>query len=220
MANETKKRRAGYYWLNEKPYVSVTNVLKVIDKAALRYWFGQQVFLAVAKDPGLNMREALAAPYRTTKKAATRGSFIHNLIENYKPNPNIDINNVPEEYKGYVDAFVKWHKDFNPKFLECEKSVFNHEHKYAGTLDVKALIGGRKVLIDFKTSKDGAVYDEAHLQLSAYCEAEGTKKAFIVGLGENGNYQHVEAQLNFDVFLAAKKIWEFKNRKQLETLGY
>lgn len=219
MADKTKKRRAGFYWLDDKPYVSVTNVLKIIDKPALRYWFGQQVYYAVAKDPTLNEREALSAPYRTSKSAASRGTAIHRVIETFKNDPEV-INHVPEEYKGYVEAFVKWYKDIKPEFLETEKTVVSHEHKYAGTLDLKAKIGGEECLIDFKTSKDGKVYDEAHIQLSAYCKAEGTPRGFIIGLGENGNYNHVEADLDFEVFLASKKIWEFKNRKMIESIGY
>ena len=44
--NNKNLRRGGFYWIDNKPYVSVTKVLEVLDKPALRYWFGKEVYYA------------------------------------------------------------------------------------------------------------------------------------------------------------------------------
>ena len=67
--DQRNDRRGGFYWVDNKPYVSVTTALSVIDKPALRYWFGKQVYLAMTKDPTLNEKAALSAPYQMSDKA-------------------------------------------------------------------------------------------------------------------------------------------------------
>ena len=44
MRNYSKNdRRGGIYFLDGKPYVSVTKVLEIIDKPALKYWHGEEI---------------------------------------------------------------------------------------------------------------------------------------------------------------------------------
>jgi hypothetical protein len=53
-------RRGGFYWHTDgRPYISVTTVLSVIDKPALRYWFGKEVYRAMVVNPTLGEKEAL-----------------------------------------------------------------------------------------------------------------------------------------------------------------
>ena len=62
-------KRGGLYFKEGKPYLAVTEALKIIDKPALRYWFGQQVYYAMVANPSLNESEALASPYKVSETA-------------------------------------------------------------------------------------------------------------------------------------------------------
>lgn len=68
-----------------------------------------------------------------------------------------------------LNAFEKWMKKVDFKPLASEMIVYNHRHRYAGTLDCLAYINGKLYVIDFKTSK--AHYNTASFQISAYCKA-------------------------------------------------
>ena len=52
----------------------------------------------------------------------------------------------------------------DPEYVE--KRVISHDHRYAGTLDALALIGGKFGVLDIKTSQ--AIYRDYSLQTSAY----------------------------------------------------
>lgn len=224
MSTLKDKKRGGFYFIDTKPFVSVTEVLKIIDKPALRYWTGQGVYRAMVANPTLSEQEALSAPYKTAKKSADRGSTVHSIIEAYRVS-GAKLDNIPPEFQGYADAFYKWVHDINPNFVETERTVFSKTHKYAGTLDLLAKIGGRLHLIDFKTNKDGNLYDEVELQLSAYYNAlqeEGVpvEEMAAVGLSENGNYTLKTCENQFDKFLSCKSLWEWKNKELCKKIGY
>lgn len=217
----TKDRRAGMYWLNEKPHISVTEVLKVIAKPSIQYWYGQQVYYAVMKDPTIDERAALAAPYAVSKSAANRGSTVHSLIEAYKTTSAV-VNTIPE-YDGYARAFYKWVEDFKPTIIENERTVVNPTKGYAGTLDMIAEIGGKRHVIDFKTNKDGNIYDEAHMQVSAYLNCDGMTDCdggIIVALAADGTYTHQIAKNGYIAFLSALDLYVFLNYAKIKALGW
>lgn len=218
-----KERRGGFYWKGNVPYVSVTEILKVIDKPSLRYWYGREVYLAMVKDPTLNEKEALSIPYEKGKTAMNRGTTIHSIVEAFKNTRELP-KNIPEQFKGYAVAFQKWMNDNNIRIYEQEKTVFSDRHGYAGTTDLVVEKNGNGLWVcDVKTGKD--IYLEAHLQLSAYKHALQENKvnvtrAGIILLKENGNYKFEEVDDCFEVFLATKKIWEFLNREMCEKVGF
>lgn len=225
-------RRGGMYWKGlNPPYVSVTTVLgQTIPKPALQHWYGQQIYLAMVADPSMDERTALASPYTAMKKAANRGTTVHSIMEAYKASGNI-IETVPEEYKGYAKAFYSWVKFANPRILETEKTLTHEGYKYAGTLDMLAVINGKTCIVDFKTNKDGNVYNEAHLQVSAYIEALKHQDkptdanvsgydGIIVGLAEDGTFNHQIAKKAFKPFLHCLNLYAFLNRDKLIKLGW
>ena len=215
-----KARRGSFYWKNDLPYVSVTNALSVIDKPALRYWFGQQVFRAYAANPNLNEKEALQAPWKTTHKAADRGTTVHSIVESWKQTKE-HIKTIPPQYKGYAEAFYKWVESNHVEVVENEKSVYSDEYHFAGTLDMLAKINGRKdiTIVDIKTGKN--LYPEVELQCAAYRQAlkeqgvEATMSALL--LKEDGSYKYEEyTQDRLDEFLACLKLWQWKNKDKYD----
>jgi len=222
--DQKDQRRGGFYWLGKEPYASVTHILKVIDKPALRYWFGKQVYLAMVKDPTLDEGQALSSPYQKSEKAKGRGKTIHSIVEAYKKS-GIVIKDIPKQFRPYAQAFYKWVKDNNVNILQQEKTVVSKKHRYAGTLDLIAKINSEDNLwlIDIKTGKD--IYPEVYLQLSAYKEAfkeQGNKvdRIAVLLLKDNGDYKFEVGQSIINVFLAAKKLWEWFNRDICKEVGY
>lgn len=157
--------------------------------------------------------------------AGVRGSKVHHgisllllgnelNIDDKLPNPQTgELEPITlEEYEALM-SFAAWHKEAKPKMLANEMVVFNEEERYAGTCDFICEIDGERWLIDFKTSKD--IWPSYELQLSAYKEAlpaELTvdKLAILqVGYARNKNrWKFTEIDDQFELFLAAKKIWE------------
>ncbi len=223
-----KKRRGGFYWKGETPYVSVTTILKVIDKPALRYWYGKEVYYAMVKNPSISESEALKAPYNKSVIAQNRGTTVHSIVEVYK-NGTVDfekwLDGIDEEWRGYAKAFLKWIKELNVNIIEHERSVFSEKHQYAGTCDLLAKINNNNhiTVVDVKTGKN--IYPESFLQTSAYQHAlmeEGQPigEIGVLLLDETGHYKYKTSNDRFEAFLACKKLWEGLNYDSLKRLGY
>lgn len=218
-------KRGGFYWKEEQPYLSVTEILKVIDKSALRYWFGEQVFLAMVKDPTLSKEVALRAPYEVSTSARSRGTTVHSIIESYKhTKEQLD---VVEEFRGYAQAFYKFIEEYKPDILEHERTIFSPTHRYGGTLDVLMRLGqGKPIVVDIKTGKD--IYGEAFLQTAAYHEAlkeEGydLNGTAVLLLQEDGAYKfenRSDCKRQFGGFLHAKGLYEALHEDELKKVGY
>jgi hypothetical protein len=217
-----QKRRGAYYWRGTTPYISVTNILKVIAKPQLTYWFGKQVYLAMLINPEMTEQEALASPYKVSGKARDKGTTVHSIVESFKTiKTPID---VADEFKGYAKAFYQWIDDFKPEIIEHEKKLFSEKYKIAGTLDLLVKnTTGELMVIDVKTGKD--IYLDAHIQTSAYkemCVENGVpvKSSGILLLGEDGTYKFAIGENRFDTFLACKKLYETINDKTLLKINY
>jgi tRNA U55 pseudouridine synthase TruB len=221
--NDKSNKRGGMYWKEDKSYLSVTEILKTIDKPALRWWFGHEIYLAMVKNPSMNEAEAMASPYRINETAKNRGTAVHDIVEAYK---NIDeVVGLEGPYKGYAQAFKNWLKDFDVKVQENEKTVISDKHGYAGTLDMLAVLNGDTLptLIDVKTGKD--LYPEVHLQTSAYKQALSEQGIKVQGcshllLMEDGTYKYEQGKDRLEAFLACKKLYEGLNAEKLEKIGY
>lgn len=228
MTDLKKLRRGGFYFIGKKPFVSVTKVIDVIDKPALRYWYAERVYLATIKDPTINKELAMRAPYEARDKAADRGSTIHSVIEAYKKGTPPDLKSIPDQFQGYVKAFYTAVDQLNISIVAQEKTVFSKKHKYAGTLDILAHIDNKETLniIDVKTGKE--IYPTAFIQGAAYANAVEEENKKIEGIGvlllmEDGSYkwQYSSDWANkFKAFLACKFLWQEVNSEMLKNIGY
>lgn len=215
------QRRGPFYWKGTKPYVSVTNAISILDKPALRYWFGREVYRAFMADPSLNEQEALQAPYKKSKDAMSRGTTIHTLIEAYKYTGEVKTY-LPDSIRPYMEAFKDWLGNNHVEIVESEKTLYSDKYGYAGTADLIVKINGSGVyVVDTKTGKD--IYPEVALQLSAYKQAleeDGLKidgmAALLLETGADdkptGKYKFAIQQDYFEQFLACKKLWEWMNQ--------
>ena len=228
MPDKRSTRRGGYYWVGDTPYVSVTTILNVLPKEALTYWFGQEVYRAMVKNPELSEKEALSAPYKQSDKAKSIGTTVHSIVEAYKTT-HVEIPQVGIDFQPYANAFYEWVGMHEPEIIANEKTVISNNHMYCGTLDMMAKIKGEVYILDIKTGKD--IYPSVELQLSAYQKAleengERVDKLAVLLLEKGrdgkatGNYVFRTVKPRFDEFLAAKSIWKWLNEDKNIKFGY
>ncbi len=219
-------RRGGFYWVKDRPYVSVTKCLTAINKPQLLSWAAKETYRAMLVNPGLDEEAATTAFLRSRDKAADRGRLIHSAVEAYKTSGATIVATSPD-IKGYIEAFYRWVKDAKVVIEDQEKTVISEKYGYAGTLDLLVRVNGgsESRIVDIKTNKAGAIYPEHHLQQSAYLQAlresgVEVKGGAVLSLMDDGRYAYHEIKEDFDVFLAVKKLFVWQNEDLCKKVGY
>lgn len=215
------ERRGGFYWIEGEPYASVTNVLQVLDKPSLRIWGCKEVYRAVAANPYLSEQQALNAMYQIGEDAKARGTTVHSIVEAYKHTHEY-IQGIPDQFRGYANAFYRFVEEHPMEIEEHEKTVVSRMYGYAGTLDLLIRFNGAPlpIVADVKTSRE--IYKEAFLQLSAYRQAlreEGIETAgvAVILLQDDGSYKFELTPTDFlPQFLACKTIFDWQNAEDIE----
>ena len=145
------------------------------------------------------------------RRAANRGTAVHNAIENYL---KFGIQDIDAVYEGYFEAFLKWYKEYDVKPLATESRVYHKTIRYAGTADMPAIVDGKAICIDYKTSASVNKMLTG-IQLEGYAKAyESHGVCFdgkaILHLKPNGRYSWVYYEKNdiesWEVFGALLKI--------------
>jgi len=150
---EELKASSGYeidgFW-----YPRVTKIVEIKAKPALyRFYARMQNF---------------AEGERIKQQSASEGTLIHEAVEEILLGREPDI---PESIKPSLEAFRAFLEDRKIAVDKnyVERRLVNYEHRYAGTLDVIAMIGGKLGILDIKTSQE--IYRDYNLQTSAYFAA-------------------------------------------------
>lgn len=184
-----------------KDYPSVTEVLNVIAKPNLIYWFKSRT------------KEEIDS---ISNKAINIGKEIHSIISRIEDGKKIEIDTqYPEEMKNVINSYFSWKKENSIEVISSEVSMLNKEFGYKGTLDRLARYDGKLILIEWKTAK--AIYPEYKLQVAAYKKAYETlykdkiSEVRIIRLGKDKvEYENklIEDDMSdlFKVFLNALKI--------------
>lgn len=198
------KERTHEYFLKNEKILSVTNVL-----------------------PGIP--EHLLTDQRFIEKTFI-GKRVHEHIEKINRSyAAFDIITMPDDILesdlGYVLAWVKFLKKERPKFFAIEEKLFHSRFKYAGTLDVGAIVRRFVHIIDIKTSTEIAPY--ARLQTVAYMKAWNYNhsdvqvfRRMIVHLKPDKSYKIItypikDNNVDFDFFLCKLKSaqWDMQYMK-------
>ena len=168
---------ARYYTANGRPMVSITSVTS--------YW-NKQIFVDWRK------RIGEAEANRITKRATTRGTATHELIENHLLNKEVEFDK-PSPKMLFLQA-KETLKNIN-NIYALESSLFSEELGVAGTVDCIAEYDGELSIIDFKTAekpKPREWIENYFVQAAAYAcmffERTGipVKKLVIIMTCENG----------------------------------
>lgn len=167
-----------FYTWQGQVYPSVTTILQAVAKPALVPWAARRVAEAAVADahvlvklreidPEAAIERLAKAVWRNKTRAALTGTQLHRAAEAITGHGRFEL--TPESAP-FVRQFEAFLAACQPSFRHREVAVYSRTHGYAGTLDAIAEMGGRTVLLDFKTSK--GVYSEHALQLAAYRHAE------------------------------------------------
>jgi hypothetical protein len=182
----TYRDRYGVYaWKGER-FTSVTTVLGAMAKPALPYWAAKCVAEHVAERAGALGRgeikgPALLAeladvdslkkvPWAKRDKKADVGTQVHLVAELTSAGRAVDPGVFAEDVRPYIVSFLEWEARWQPEYFAMEAPVFSRSRGYAGTMDAICRIGGRTIVMDYKTGAD--TYAEHALQLAAYRHGE------------------------------------------------
>ena len=172
------------YSVKGKPVYGVTSISGILAKPGLMYWAVDQAidYIQANIEPGVALDEiqiknllekARTAHTETRDKAADIGTLIHDWVASYikalvakqKP-PKKPVN---KEMRSAIDGFFKWAKVNKLVVIKSEQKIYHDKYGYAGTLDLEAMVNGKRTIIDIKTGSK--LYPEAFLQASAYLKA-------------------------------------------------
>lgn len=175
----TRLKRRNYgrghgYTIDGTKVIGVTTAIDVLDKPALRNWYAEQAakravdeWDRIAEMPVSERLEYIRwGPRDTVRKAALRGTEIHDLGQKLAEGGEVD---VPDEHRGPVEAYARWLDEWDVTPIAAETPLCHTEHGYGGTADLWGRVGKRGnavCLLDIKTGK--GVYSEVGLQLAAY----------------------------------------------------
>ena len=136
-------------------------------------WFPRVTrILEIKAKPGLDRFLREVGDYTSAEtikvKSAQEGSRVHEVAERILAGGEID---VPEEIRPAMDSLSSLVRERGiivfPEFIE--RRVWSERHRYAGTIDSLAMIGGKIGVLDIKTSH--GFYPEFNLQTAAYVSA-------------------------------------------------
>jgi hypothetical protein len=214
---EAPKKRNGYYYRDDKQYVSITKVLgDVLNKPALLYWYGREACRIALKEPWLNEKEVMAQLQMNIKATQARGHYVHKVAET-APQSFDEVTTIPMEYCGYLQALKSWWDMFKPEVIGREVEAFSNKYGYACRVDHISKISGFKWLLDFKTGKD--IYKEVGLQLAGGKQALKEDniieidKTGVVLLMETGEYKFQENNDTIEDFTKVLDVWKWMQKK-------
>ena len=208
---------------------SVTNIIGILNKPALPRWAAKVVAeqAAAMKDSLRNLEDAeiidllKAAPWRSSTRAADRGTTIHAYLE--AKMVGLDPQEISGEAARYRKAADAWLADWQPTPIATELTVFGPDYAGTGDLWCRPSHGG-VAIVDYKTSK--AIYSEAAMQLAALAHATmqadgtpaiGVDEAWVVRIGEDGYEAKRVADLdyNYAAFRACLQAWHWQNGEEV-----
>jgi len=167
------------YRIKDEFVPSVTRIIdSVIPKPHLVQWaakMGADWWLDNYDNESRYVHEGIANAYKIKSETALKiGSMVHDYIENVikwslnskksepiKPDNDAALNSI--------EAFGKWVKANEVKWISSEEKIYSRTHHYAGTVDAIAEVNEEFCVIDFKTSAQ--IYKEYYLQIAAYKKA-------------------------------------------------
>lgn len=139
------------YHMDDGWYPRVTKILEVKNKSGLDQFFKEM--------------ESYSAVQEVKTKSAEEGTRVHEVVQGHMTG---QLKEIPQDMTHVVEAFDIFNQKhgiiFHPEFVE--RRVWSGFHRYAGTVDALASIGGKFGVLDIKTST--GFFPEYNLQTAAY----------------------------------------------------
>lgn len=180
---------------------------------------GQYFDVTVAQADTI-LKKAKNAWREKRDSAAQKGTSAHEYVEDYVKHGVKIPPTVNEEVRHCFNEFLIWEAKYAPTWLATELQVGSEKHNYAGILDALCEIDGKRVLLDYKTSKSiKADYNIQLAGLTMALEEMGChvdKRAILhlpKELDKSFEYRIIESNLAQDkeAFLAGLEFYRHKN---------
>ena len=189
-----KRRRYGRtghgYSVDGEKVPGVTRILDQLPKDNLIKWAAEATGKYAINHwgelsdlpPADRLDRLFGARFEKSQPAAKRGTEVHRYAERWNNDEDFDRDTIPEELRGYVEAYIDFYDTMQVRPLEggTELVVANRTHRYCGTADLVGdlpaltydgeLIPASRWLLELKTSK--GVWPESALQACAYEHSE------------------------------------------------
>lgn len=121
------------------------------------------------KGPADRLRAMERGRFERWNRGTVRGTTVHTLAAQLAAGAEIEVD---DDLVGYVDAYLAFIEQWGVAEIAVECMIVNRQWRYAGTLDLIAVLGdGDTWLLDWKTGQSG-IWPETALQLSAYARAD------------------------------------------------
>lgn len=153
---------------------------------------------------------------KVLRRAAGKGTAVHNAIENYL---TFGIEDIEPEHAGYFTAFLRWFDEYKPQVIGKEYRLYHKFMAYAGTADLICIIGGRLYVIDYKTTQR---IEEmlVKVQLKAYSQALASlgvepQRAASLHLKKDGTFDfqtHDGGAESWQVFSSLLTVLRYKQK--------
>ncbi len=177
------------------------------------YWIGN------SQVPGVTTILKAAGLYNEsffTEESRNRGTYCHKACL-YHLQGDLAEDSIPEEYRGYIEAFKLFmaESECKPIIEQCEVPLFSSIFRYSGTPDMPCMFKGRKSLVDVKTGSETPV---TGIQLSAYVQLMDTPAdRYGLYLKADGKYRLVPYvdRKDLAVFNAALTMYQWKKKSGL-----
>lgn len=168
-----RKKRPVYTLKDGTKAPGVTTILNLRAKPNLYEWY----FRLGKENPHLER----GGDY--VDDLARIGSAAHALVAAFLTGEKPDVADfTPNEIKAAevpLEKFKRWASEHSLVVVASEKVVTSERHRYAGTMDLKAMLDGKLTVADLKTGSAAyapkimeAIFNDNFTQCSAYAEAD------------------------------------------------
>ena len=216
----TIDRKRFYITPKQKYYPSITTVLSIRNKKGLMEW---------RKRVGDEVANYVSG------KAASRGTKVHHMCEDYLNNMERDF---PDKCEKHKNDFLPWclFGQLKNKVLDNINDIYGQEcglysdkYKVAGRVDCIAKYNGILSIIDFKTStkeRSDSWNENYYIQCSAYAEmfTELTEidisQIVVLVVTEDGVVQEFIKDKNDYLDALRNSVVEWENQNETDSNGH
>ncbi len=208
----------GHYYTNPQGvrYPSVTTMFSKLEPFLQSQGYNRWIE-KISQENNTGIIESKAIAKYISKMAMSNGSTVHEVIEHYLNNKNIDIA-LPLLVQSHLQNLKPLLHNINN--ISCtEIPLYSDTIKLAGTADCVAEYDGIPSIIDFKTSnkkKDESYIENYFLQATAYCIMwkELTKQTIqqiviLISSNDGSLQEFVKKSSEYDSLLS-EKLAEFE----------
>lgn len=133
-------------------------------------------------------------PGAILQHAADRGTAVH-LATEFWDDGDLDEESIDPEVLPYVQAWQRFRGESGFVVERSEMRLYSARHRYAGTVDCIGILGGRRVMVEKKTT--AVLAPATAIQVTAYRRAynetclphERIRQSYSVHLRRDGTYR-------------------------------